>query len=193
MRHTRLAVAVTALTVALTTAGGAAPAHAYSTFDDHVLVHGVGDYGRSTQRYWVDTSASEYTDTITTAMDTWIHTTSRWGITTPVSYTRTTRKSRSRMDHHQVSTVNEWWAMTVMYVGTTEVDPDSSDRVWAKVLLDGDFASCPNRRGVIAHEQGHVMGLAHVSTGAAVMRWDVAALTIARAQPDDLHGINHLY
>lgn len=37
------------------------------------------------------------------------------------------------------------------------------------------------------------MGLAHVGTGAAVMRWDVAALTIARAQPDDLHGIDHLY
>jgi hypothetical protein len=32
-----------------------------------------------------------------------------------------------------------------------------------------------------------------VSSGTSLMRWDIAGLSINRAQPDDLNGINYLY
>jgi hypothetical protein len=179
------------LAVGLT--AGAQTASAYATFGGHKLTYGVGNYGASDQHYWIDSSASAYAGTADTAMDNWIYTTSYWGITTPISYTRTTAKSSSRMDHYKVSTVNDWWGLTQMYNGSTSVNPSSTNWVWAKVLLDGDFANCPNKKGVIAHEQGHAMGLAHVSSGTSLMRWDIAGLSINRAQPDDLNGINYLY
>lgn len=172
---------------------GAQPASAYATFNGHKLIYGVGNYGSSTQHYWVDPSASGYSGTIDTAMSNWVYTTSYWGITTPISYTRTSTKSDSRMDHYKVSTVNSWWGLTQMFSGSTQVDPSTANWVWAKVLLDGDYANCPNKKGVIAHEQGHSMGLAHVSSGTSLMRWDIASLSISRAQPDDLNGINYLY
>lgn len=106
---------------------------------------------------------------------------------------RTTAKSNSRMDHYKVTTVNDWWGLAQFFSGNAQVNPASTNWVWGKVLLDGDFANCPNKKGVIAHEQGHVMGLAHVSSGTAVMRADIASLNITRAQPDDLNGINYLY
>ncbi|MFU8850138.1 matrixin family metalloprotease [Micromonospora sp. SL1-18] len=174
-------------------AAGAQPASAYATFNRHKLIYGVGNYGASDQYYWVDSSASGYSSTIDTAMDNWIYTSSYWGITTPISYLRTSTKSSSRMDHYKVSTVNSWWGLTQMFSGSTQIDPLSANWVWAKVLLDGDFANCPNKKGVIAHEQGHSMGLAHVYSGTAVMRADIGGLSINRAQPDDLNGINYLY
>lgn len=172
---------------------GAEPASAYATFNGHKLVYGVGSSGANTQHYWVDSSASAYTGTITSAMNNWIHTTSYWGISTPISYTRSSAKSSSRMDHYKVSSVNTWWGLTQMFSGSTRVAPSRANWVWARILLDGDYARCPNTKGIIAHEQGHGMGLAHVSSGNALMRWDIAGLPISRAQPDDLRGINHLY
>ncbi|WP_446219954.1 matrixin family metalloprotease [Micromonospora sp. IBHARD004] len=179
------------LTIELAT--GAVPASAYATFNGHKLIYGVGNYGSSTQHYWVDSSASAYSGTIDTAMDNWIYTTSYWGITTPISYTRTSVKSSSRMDHYKVSTINSWWGLTQMFSGSTQINPSTANWVWAKVLLDGDYANCPNKKGVIAHEQGHSMGLAHVYSGTAVMRSDIADLSTNRATPDDLNGINYLY
>ena len=181
--------------LAVDLAGAVTPASAYAIFG-HQLTYGVGNFGASNQHYWVDSSASAYLSTINGAMDNWIYTTSAWGITTPISYTRTTTKSSSRMDHYKSSAVNDWWGLTQFFSGSSSVRPESTNWVWAKVWLDGDFANCPNKRGVAAHEQGHAMGLAHVFSGTAVMRSDIgfgSLNNITRAQPDDLNGINHIY
>lgn len=193
VKRTLAALTAGIMILAIGVATGAQPASAYATFNGHKLIYGVGNYGASTQHYWVDSSASAYSGTIDTAMNNWIYTTSYWGITTPISYTRTSTRSASRMDHYKVSTINSWWGLTQMFSGSTQVNPSTANWVWAKVLLDGDYANCPNQKGVIAHEQGHGMGLAHVSSGTSLMRWDIAGLAINRAQPDDLNGINHLY
>lgn len=169
-------------------------AQAYSTWNDHHLTFGVGGYGSSTQRYWIASSATDYEAKIDRAMSDWIYTTSTWGITTPISYSQTATQSSARLELHQVSSVNSWWGRTKLYNGSTELYvPPPSNWVWGKVQLDGAFADCPNKKGVIAHEMGHVMGLAHVFSGKALMRADIAVLDIHRAQPDDLRGINHLY
>lgn len=175
-------------------AATAPAARAYETFGDHHLIYGVGSYGNDVQHYWIASTATDYETQIDAAMHDWIYTTDYWGITTPIYYTKTSYQSGSRMDLHQVSNVNTWWGLTKHYTGDTLISPPPTvNWVWGKILLDGDYVHCPNKKGVIAHEMGHVMGLAHVNSGTALMRWDIAGLDIHRAQPDDLHGINHLY
>ena len=114
--------------------------YAYNTYNQHKLTYGVGNYGKDTQHYFITSSASGYASYINTAMSEWVNTTSSMGVTTPISYTKTTTQSSSRMDIYQVSTVNEWWGLTTMYNGSTEVDPFSSNWAWGKIQLDADFS-----------------------------------------------------
>ena len=80
--------------------------YAYNTYNQHKLTYGVGNYGKDTQHYFITSSASGYASYINTAMSEWVNTTSSMGVTTPISYTKTTTQSSSRMDIYQVSTVN---------------------------------------------------------------------------------------
>ena len=84
-----------------------------------------------------------------------------------------------------------------MYNGSTEVDPFSSNWAWGKIQLDADFSDLSEnkRLAVIAHEMGHVMGLAHSDFSNVLMRADIAynSSSTPRAQTNDLGGINYLY
>jgi hypothetical protein len=194
---TRVAVVCLFLLLASVLAPGTALA--YQTFGGHHLVYGVGDYGANNQHYWIASGATEFETTIDNAMHDWIYTTDYWGITTPISYTQTTVQSNSRMDIHHASVYADWWGITEWYHGDgTVVSKNASGEptenwVWGKIRVSPDFSDCPNKKGVVAHEMGHVMGLAHVTSGTKLMRWDIAGLDIHRAQPDDLNGINYLY
>ena len=140
--------------------------YAYNTYNQHKLTYGVGNYGKDTQHYFITSSASGYASYINTAMSEWVNTTSSMGVTT-------------------------------MYNGSTEVDPFSSSWAWGKIQLDADFSDLSEnkRLAVIAHEMGHVMGVAHSDFSNVLMRADIAynSSSTSRAQTNDLGGINYLY
>jgi hypothetical protein len=172
----------------------AAPAQAYDTFGGHRLRNGVGNYGANDQYYFVDASANPQRTTAIAAMDDWIYTTTRVGVTTPISFIRTTNRPSSIIDVFRVSYVSPtWWGRTQMYNGSTLQNPENGNWYWALVQLTNDYADCPNQRGVIAHEMGHSMGLAHVGTASSLMYTDIAYTSVRAAVRDDLNGINFLY
>jgi hypothetical protein len=91
-------------------------------------------------------------------------------------------------------------AYTEKYVNTTQVNPNNSDWWWARVYATPTLknsAICGNtahRQGIIAHEQGHVMGLDHLPSGSARLMYTyIAGTNVNAPQPDEVVGINFLY
>ncbi len=165
--------------------------------NNYRLIYGVGNYGNTPQHYWIDATATDFATTINNAMSNWIYTTSYWGITTPIYYTRTYTKSSSRMDIYQDEYVDhDWWGYTQWVKGSVVMEPEPHmNYVWGRITLDKYLANCRNIRGCIAHEMGHVMGLAHefYNLSALMNGSSVNAAQVYRAMPDDLNGINYLY
>ena len=115
MRNKRrmLLTAVVALLVVLACSG---TAQAYTTYNGHVLNGGVGNYGANPRYYYITFSAGLHEDDITSAIDTWIHTTSRLGITTPIYWARTYTQSQSVMDFYH----NVYFDVSSGIIATTE-------------------------------------------------------------------------
>lgn len=188
--HRRYAAALTA--VAMLTLLAPAQTQAYQTFNSHRLTFGV-----SGQKFWLDsTAASTYNLAIHSGVSLWNAT------ATPVSYTETTVKAQSRLDfyHPALSAVAGACGYTEWYVDTSQVNPSAQNWWWAKVNLTNkltDAVGCgpqPHRKAIVAHEQGHAMGLAHAFLPDRLMYDAIAAtLTINAPQPDDVLGINYLY
>lgn len=168
-------------------------------------IGGVGNYGKNTQFYYIHSSASSYeTFYIDTAWSDWIFTTSRLGITTPISFRQTTNRSSSVVD---ISAFNG--ELDEGYAWTEHLDYGAGDGPdWVVPWIDKedwDYAhiyintpefnklSSFHKKGTIAHEIGHAMGLAHTTTKTYIMTQIGEGRTVNSAQPDDLAGINYLY
>lgn len=80
-------------------------AKAYTTYKGHKMSSGIGNYGKSTKFYWVDSSASTYSTKIANAFDRWTYSTKYAGITTPISYRKTSNKSASTVDIYKVKSI----------------------------------------------------------------------------------------
>lgn len=199
-RRARRLLVTAVATAVLMIAASPVAAHAYVRYG-YKLKYGVGNYGASDQHYWVDSSASGYLSTIDSAMNDWVYTTSRLGITTPISYTRTSVKTSSRMDIYAVSSIAGAppgaLAQTTWYNGTTLADPTTTNWVWGKIRIikpTYDGLSAFNKKGTASHEMGHVMGLGENNTmPGSVMCQLGYGRTVNNAQKDDANGINAIY
>ncbi|MFD0318016.1 matrixin family metalloprotease [Streptomyces flavalbus] len=167
------------------------PAQAYNTYNSHNLKYGING-----QYYWLDSTASNsHPVAIENGVNHWNNTTD-----TKVWYVSTLDKSKSRMDfYRQSSTSNSYCAVTYWYIDTSRVSASDTDWVWGKVTIDpllADASRCGSsghRDGIIAHEVGHVMGLAHNSNSSSLMYTYVSGTTVDAPIGDDRNGINYLY
>jgi hypothetical protein len=189
-------VAAVALVIVLACSG---TAWAFNTYNGHVLLNGVGDYGENDRLYYITSSASGHASDITSAMSDWIHTTSRLGITTPIAWLRTYTQSQSVMDIYHGTYYDESTgivASTEQILNNVVIDPYGSNWYWAKIKLNTpvyDPLSDYNEKGAVAHEMGHVFGLAHTSVTNRIMCTLGGGRTVNACQADDANGINYLY
>jgi hypothetical protein len=195
-KRTAFLIAILAIAIVLSYA---ATALAYATYNGHVLTGGVGNYGSNPRYYYITSSASAETTQITNAIYTWIHTTARIGVTTPIYWARTYTQSSSVMDIYKGNYYDPDTgiiAMTEQMLNNQVTDPNQNNWVWAKIKLNTpiyDPLSDYNEEGSCAHEMGHVMGLAHTAVTNRIMCTIAAGRTVNAAQVDDANGINYLY
>jgi len=186
------------------------PANAYS-ISGYVLNGGVGNYGYSNRYYYVDSSCSNLsylTTDIASAWSDWIYTTSSLGITTPISVINTGTKSNSVFDFYyqaKYPSSDGVYGVTLFWTGTSLAAPEgympSNNWGWAQIILNNpnfsylsrNISSLNKRKGVVAHEIGHAMGLQHVSYSYRLMYPYGDTVTVDACTSDELNGINALY
>jgi hypothetical protein len=198
VRSRRAALCAVVLAVAVVF-GYAGTALAYNTYNGHVLNGGVGNYGSNPRYYYITSSASDETTPITNAIYTWIHTTARIGVTTPIYWARTYTQSASVMDIYKAYYYDPDTgiiAITEQILNNQVISPTTANWNWGKIKLNSpvyDPLSAFNEEGSCAHEMGHIMGLAHTTITNRVMCTIDLGRTVNAAQVDDANGINYLY
>ncbi|TCS96765.1 matrixin family metalloprotease [Hazenella coriacea] len=170
---------------------------AYNTFNQHKLKGGVGAYGKDTQYYYIDSTAGSQEERINWSFNS-CHTTSRLGITTPISFRRQAGLSSPVIDIYQYNDLpSNYLAYTEMkLIGSGTIDPYKQNWDYGRIVLNtpgystlSDF----NRRGTIGHEIGHAMGLAHTTASTFIMTQLGSGRTVNQPMGNDLAGINFLY
>jgi len=195
-KRTTLLAAAAAIVVTLAFSGTAA---AYTTYNSHKLNGGVGNYGSNPRYYYVTYSASGHENDIDNAIYTWIYTTSRLGITTPIYWLQTSTMSASVMDFY----CQYYYDPDTGIIATTEhilnnqvISPLTANWNWGKIKLNtpvfGPLTTF-HEEGSCAHEIGHLMGLGHTSVTNRVMATYESGRTVNACQADDANGINYLY
>lgn len=188
---------------------GIVTANAYETFG-YTLNGGVGNYGYNTRYYYVDSSCSStLVNKIAEAWSDWNYTTASLGITTPISVKKTTTKSSSVFDFYYRTQWEEEdgiYGGTFMYNGQTLQNPTCGDPTgnwgWTQIILNNPnyddlyyiSGNIDRQKGVIAHEIGHALGLAHSDDSVYKLMYPYGDLLyVDSCTADELAGINALY
>ncbi|MFE4813200.1 zinc-dependent metalloprotease family protein [Peribacillus simplex] len=175
-----------------------ASANAYTTFSGHKMSSGIGNYGKSTKFYYVDSSASGLTTKINNAFDRWIYSSKYAGILTPTSYRKTTVKSSSTIDIYQVTSFKEAgvYGKNYSYVNSTNINPQKQNWYWSKIEISKQMINNYPQylQTTISHEIGHAFGLNHTSKQLMDAGVNKAYdLGIQYPRKDEYNGINYLY
>ncbi len=180
-------------------------ASAYATWGgNHRLTNGV--HNRYT---WYDSTTIDSTlhNYVASARTDWNNTPNH------VWFIETTYKPYSVMDIYRgnyYAASMGILAQTHFYVGNTEIDPSSQDYGWTRIYLNapsfdnlstytlesdthGNSWYINQKKSVIAHETGHVFGLAHVSNMYALMYPYGDVVKVDWPTQDEINGVNFLY
>lgn len=194
-------------------------AHAAPVYPNKArLVSGVGNYGKSTQYYWISSSGATTTwiNNANTAVSKWTNSNGT-GAYTPISFRKTSNQKSSVSDAYYKNYGNNGWFGLVEYFnGNTMIAASgkvpTKNYFWTKVKMN-TYKFFSNKslyhNGVIngkvigevseqifSHEFGHVLGLAHFSdtnanAGKVLMRNSFPRAT--GPTKDELNTITSLY
>lgn len=173
--------------------------HGKRTFNDHKLTGGVGEYGSFRRYYWVDSSMpSSFNSAITDAVNKWVNTTSSPGVTTSISIRKTSVKKDSSFDLYGTNLGANITGLTELWVFDKQIqDPSAQNWGWSKIYINKYNTvnySTTTKRGLVAHELGHAMGLSHqpgLKYSSLMYNYDSRGRTTPAKI--DCDNINHIY
>lgn len=170
---------------------------------NYVLNGGVGSWGSYNRNFYITSSASTYATTIQNAINSWIYTTDRLGVSTSISWARTYTQSSSVMDLYYGQYFSSGvLAGTTFWLFQVNVDPTTQNWGWGKIQLNQSTTSTGgynnltpyNRQGTAAHEIGHVFGLDETNTDkTSIMCQLGSGRTVNQSQIGDLTPIQQMY
>ncbi len=166
--------------------------------NDAKLINGVGSYGDHVRYYWIDSSASSLTDQISQVRYEWVNTSDT--LTTSILIRQITNQSSSVFDIYKKQMYpHDFYVVGESFFFDTanqDMGVPTSNYKWTKIILNtSNFneLSDSNKKGTIAHEFGHCMGLAHSTDHRRIMTQLANGRTATKAHYTDLATINHLY
>ena len=165
----------------------------YLTWDnDAKLTNGVGSYGSHVRYYWIDSSALSHTSLIDQARDSILR--------TSILIKKISTQSSSVFDIYKKQLYPDYQGVLGESFFYNSLNNDmrvpTYNYKWTKIILNtSNFNALSNfnKRGTIAHELGHCMGLYHSTDKNRVMTQLGKGRTVAKATYTDLATINHLY
>ncbi|WP_024832871.1 matrixin family metalloprotease [Ruminiclostridium josui] len=151
--------------------------------------------------YYIDSSASEYSDSINYGIQYWNNKVST------VSVARTDEKSSSRCDVYWGSyfpSPTGVIAQTYLKLNNQDAPSYDTDWYWCEIKLNSQVfkyyddktqtgLSYFDRIGTVCHEYGHFLGLWHVSDKTAIMSQLGDGRTAGSPSADDIAGIKAIY
>ena len=150
---------------------------------------GVGNWGRNTRYYWVDSSASNWNSEITAAYNSWINTNKI--LRTPISWAQTSTKSNGTVEFYVYNESDGACGATYHYRYSSKVNPTNENWGWCIVYYNSQYNV---GKSVFAHEIGHTMGLNENNGDVNSIMCQYSHGRVARAPSyDDLSGINAMY
>lgn len=149
---------------------------------------GVGNWGYSKRYYWIDSSASGISTTITNAYDSWINTSGI--LETPISWRQTTTKSSGTVEFYTYSSLDDRNGYTSFWRYNDSVNPNNENWGWCMIYYNNKYNA---GQATVAHEIGHTMGLDENNTNAYTIMCQGFARKVTTPQLGDLQGINAKY
>lgn len=150
---------------------------------------GVGNWGYTKRYYWIDSSASDISNTIIAAYNSWIYTSDI--LATPISWRQTTTKSSGTVEFYTYSSADGNNGYTSFWCYNNAVNPEQKNWGWCMIYYNKRYDA---GQGTLAHEIGHTMGLNENNTNPdTVMCQAGSGRRVTTPQLGDLQGINAKY
>lgn len=161
---------------------------------------GIGNYGNNPRYYWMsnyfNTSAKK--KPVTDAMYMWNYSNGT-GAWTPLMFYNSAQQYGCVLDIHKIAGRPGVGGSTTFYTWSGQgLNVYRSNWDWAKIELTNVYEGkdAATKKGLVAHEIGHVLGLNHNDTkpnGRTVMTTNYESYTKNGPTINDFNGINKLY
>ena len=166
--------------------------------NDAKLINGVGSYGDHIRYFWIDSTAASLTDIISEVRYEWVNTSDI--LTTSILIRKIANQRSSVFDIYQQQIYPHSLEILGQSFFFNESNQDmgvpTKDYKWTQIILNtSNFNSLTSsqKKGTIAHEFGHCMGLAHSTNPNRIMSQLGSGRVATRANYTDLATINHIY
>ena len=150
--------------------------------------------------YYVDSTASSYTNSINAAADNWVDTGYGWN---PIYMTPVASNYGTHMDFYGRTTANDsylnsnilgyttFWNEDITINGTKCSYP-TSNYYYSEIMFNLGLSNSYDYR-TAKHEMGHAFGLAHNESSYSIMCPTINDMYVTTVQQCDHNTINYLY